>query len=288
MSEDGAQGVQGIQGERGAQGQQGVQGLQGREPGKATLLAILNEVRASRADVKAAVADHEARIRVLERKNMKVSAVVSGVVSIIVALAALFGTGCAAPRVNAGTLSREATTQVRAVGLTPYGVRGWSGTGWYIASEGDRSVIATAGHVCASEMLTLYEVSDGTLALPIYDHDEDANDVCLLEVMTKSRPLKLGSVPDIGDAVTYTGYPDGVLGTYHGEVSGIDPEDGLVLVSIPAYFGASGSAVLDDKTGRVVGMLVMGDPNFPGHAWLVGVDRLKEARDFANDYLETL
>lgn len=254
------------------------------EPGKATLLAILNEVRAGREDVKAAVTDHEARIRVLERKNMKVSAVVSGIVSIIVALATLFAGGCV-PAPTASTLSREATVQVEVVGLTEYGVAGWSGTGWYIADH----ILATAGHVCeGSTLYTTYSTSDGQDATVIYDHDTyGVDDVCLLYVDKPGKVLGIGAMPADGDLVMYTGYPSGTRGTYHGEVSGIE-EDGTILVSIAAYGGASGSAVLDEETGRVIGMLVLGDFRFTHHVWLVPPASLIAARDFARDYLDKL
>ncbi len=259
-----------------------------REPGKATLLAILNEVKAGREDVKAAVTDHEDRIRVLERKNMKVSAVVSGIVSVIVALATLFAGGCAHSK-SANTLSREATIRVDAVGITDFGFGAWAGTGWYIATDGQYSVIATAGHVCeGSSITTLYGTSDGHDAVVIYDHDESqVDDTCLLLVKGAHAPLSIGGVP-AGDAkVTYTGYPNGTRGTYHGEVAGVR-DNGVVDVSVPAYFGSSGSAVLDDSTGKVIGMLVTGDTEFTHHASLVGSAALHRAQDFAKDYLKRL
>lgn len=258
------------------------------EPGKATLLAILNEVRAAREDIKDSVADHETRIRALERKNMKASAVVSGVVSIVVALATLFASGCV-PAKSANTMSRESSLQVQAVGLTDYGLAGWSGTGWYIATDGQYSVIATAGHVCEGSSLTsMYGTSDGNDAIVIYDHDEyQVDDVCLLLVEAKGIPLRIGGVPAEDARLTYTGYPNGTRGTYHGEVSGFS-EGGVVDVSIPAYYGSSGSAVLDDSTGTVIGMLVTGDTQFTQHASLVGAAALHRAQDFATDFLKRL
>lgn len=259
------------------------------EPGKATLVAILNEVRAGRAENMARVNDHEARIRVLERKNMAASAIVSGVVSVIVALVAAFGAGCAVPQKDPGTLSREATVEIEVVSLSWGGGSGsGSGTGWYIATDGERSIIATAGHVCDTgpEDAVVYTTSDGAVAFPIYDHDEwKTDDVCLLQVFRASRPLRVGGVPDLGDKVFYTGYPAGTLGTYHGEVSAVE-EEGVVLVSVPTYPGASGSAVMDESTGRVVGMLVVVDTYFYHHAWCVGSAALHRARDFAVDYLD--
>lgn len=258
------------------------------EPGKATLLAIFQVVKATRDDLHAFREDHELRLRALERKRTLVAGISGAVASVIVALIAAFLGGCV-PAQSASMLSREATVEVEAVGITPYGIAGWSGTGWYIASNERYGVLATAGHVCGgSSISTLYTTSAGETAQVIYDHDvQGTDDVCLMLVPSPGRVLRIGGVPDVGDAVVYTGYPDGVIGTYHGEVSGVDP-DGQVLVSIAGYGGSSGAAVLDNTTGDVVGMLVMGDYRFTHHVWLVGTASLYRAQQYARDFLYRL
>jgi hypothetical protein len=175
---------------------------------------------------------------------------------------------------------------------------GWTGSGWYISSLGNTSVLATAGHVCnqpgfqlSGTMLPVtvesVHYTAGELdAYPVYDQDTDPDDVCLLFV-NHAAPgvIRVADSVETGQSVHYVGYPDGVLGAYQGWVAGFD--DGFTVISAPGYFGASGSAVVNDDN-QAVGMLVKGDMNFTGHDWLVPIDMLKKAEAYADALLQRM
>lgn len=175
---------------------------------------------------------------------------------------------------------------------------GWTGTGWYIASMGNTSVVATAGHVCnapgdylkfASVPIRVdkssYKTSEGQAAYPIYDHDVEPDDVCLLFVNHAAPSvIRVAKKPaNAGDVVHYVGYPDSIFGAYDGYVVGVD-DLGYTSTSLPATGGASGAAVVNDND-EAIGMLVKGDPGFTNHDWLVPLADLQKAQDYADAFL---
>lgn len=163
-------------------------------------------------------------------------------------------------------------------------------TGWYIATNDEYAVVATAGHVCdAGET---YAISAGPArfevfpdlaqerqAYPFYDHDDPpVDDVCLLVVPGRAPAVLpvAHEYPAPGSAVGYTGWPSGTRGSYTGTVEQVE-NDGVILLNIPSYFGASGSAVVN-ADGQVVGILSMGDMRFTNHTWVSGTDAVGRAK----------
>lgn len=203
--------------------------------------------------------------------------------------------GCNYAMQNARNATEEIEAQVVIIPeLGDFGALRWTGTGFYFSTQGAYSVVATAGHVCqGTEALELglpkptYMVGD----LPgyvIYDHDNaPEDDICLLLV---EAPAQVVLTPaddvDVGQRVFYVGYPNGTRGTYEGLVERVDSESGS-LVSIPGYFGASGSAMLDNN-GRVVGVVSMGDMEFTHHIYVTTLDAVKDAHEFALRFLRYL
>ncbi len=174
-----------------------------------------------------------------------------------------------------------ATVEVEMVWV---GVGDGSATAWYIAGNEHFGVVATAGHVC--EDFFVYTLSDGNVALPVgYDHDEaETDDVCLLFTLAPAPAvLELATTPaKVGDQVDYYGYPSGERAHFYGEVSAIN-DDGSVVVSIPGYYGASGSAIVRD--GRVVGLLNTGHVDFGNLITATGLEALKKAKAAADEWL---
>lgn len=190
--------------------------------------------------------------------------------------------------------AREATAPISAnIQIMEGFDLGWRATGFYFATKGEYSVVATAGHVCKdsdAELLGIpkpvYQI-DGHDAYVIYDHDvAPEDDVCLLLVEARAPAvLSPGEQPDEGDEILYVGYPNGTRGTYRGLVEQVT--DGGTLLSIPGYFGASGSAIVDSR-GYVVGILSMGDMEFPHHVYATTLDAVKRARAYADAFLRRL
>lgn len=132
------------------------------------------------------------------------------------------------------------------------------GTGWFIASNGEYSIIATAGHVC--NYGTIIE-KDSTgreeIAFPFYinENDETGDDACLLAVSGPApKVMRAGRISgEFATRVWYVGYPSNTLSVFEGMVSATNP-DGNLVFSLPSYGGASGSPIVSG--GRVVSMLV--------------------------------
>lgn len=213
------------------------------------------------------VTEHEARLRVLEHKRTAVSALAGAVASVLVALiAALAGCRPPPPAVPGWDLMHQGTVTIELDG-------DFHGTGWYAArAPGDTSFVVTAGHVCDDGLIT----AGGKIAIPVVDLDSEGpeEDVCVLWVLgTPPAVLPLGEDPSPGDVVWYHGYPAGRPSTYTGVVESADP--GGVAVSMPGFFGASGSAVL--SRGRVVGILVQGNMRFTNQVYLTPVSAVRRA-----------
>lgn len=221
----------------------------------------------------------------------------AGLCAVFVAAALLFGCAANEPR----RPNFAAVTEVNAAAVVAVGdnaiLGNWTGTGWYIATDGNNSVIATAGHVCAARgdlisgfatvVLAVYSTEEAD-AYQIYDHDTDPDDVCLLySPVAAPDVIRIGADPNSGDPVSYVGYPNGMLGAFNGTLIGQEETQGFLIASIPAYYGASGSAVLNER-GEAIGLLSKGDMEFTNRAWLVPTERLRAARDYANAFLRRL
>lgn len=141
------------------------------------------------------------------------------------------------------------------------------GTGWFIATDGKTSVVATAGHVCGQQGLlyvtdALGEKRIGSVVYMIED-DKIGLDACLLVVSGPAvRVARVGPLSDgFGTRVWYAGYPHAIRFVAYGlfTQSGADDRGGdlehYMLVSIPTAGGASGSPIMS-MDDRVVSILI--------------------------------
>lgn len=233
----------------------------------------------------------EGRVGTLEKPRPGPS--VKGFASVMLVLTLLLTScrvGGEVPKEPAQVHPRDATVFIH---MTDGWQEGYA-TGWFIATDGEYSIVATAGHVCdpglfygiSTDTVSLDKTGTETVALPIYDVDNaPTEDLCLLVTkLVAPAVLPVAEVsPGQDDAVHYTGYPSGTRGSYSGTVEDVDA-NGVILLNIPGYFGASGSAVLNDA-GEVVGVLSMGDMRFTHHIWLSGTASLNRAKIAADDFL---
>lgn len=154
--------------------------------------------------------------------------------------------------------SRYATVKV----FTPGSGRG---TGTYVTYK-DRYLVVTAAHVVDDSQQSYVwvvtperERSKGWIVY--FDREED---ICILAVKKLESilavPLRINrSLPEIGETLTYSGYPGHHdLLTLRGDVAGIETiSDGRTKITVHTYGwpGASGSGFFD-KEGYYVGVLV--------------------------------
>lgn len=238
------------------------------------ILHKLDEVLSAQGEVKANVADVAARVEVLEKaqahKTDLRATIVSGVVSVIVAvatgLASCSQSGCQPapvqhPSPDESAWVRKSVVLIKGVSATA-GV--YSATGWFLRGD----LVVTAGHACSDDALIVGVTYDETkvVLVPVLDHDDDASttgdDVCFLRPLQYEHPthLDLAAVPPrFGEHLWTVGYQ-------YGEV--LVPGDGFAgepALSVPAYQGTdivsvpgnSGGPVLNDA-GYVVGIVSRG------------------------------
>lgn len=149
---------------------------------------------------------------------------------------------------------------------------GEQGTGWFIASDSERSIVATAGHVCGDE--SQLHVTDangekriGTVEYMVED-DSVGLDACLIVVGGPAvRVVRVGSLSDeFGTRVWYTGYPQGTRFVTYGMLSqtkgGIGSElTEYAVFSGPVAGGASGSPIMS-MDDHVVSIVIAGHRGF--------------------------
>lgn len=148
---------------------------------------------------------------------------------------------------------------------------GGGGTAWLVGRDAASDYWVTAGHVCEGQPLLLLDGED--LALPLAIDREV--DLCVMTASVGKRtPLKLAAgPPELGEHLWYVGNPlgamsGGIVPMFQGFASGNDGPD--LIVSIPGFPGASGSAVTNHK-GEVVGLLYAVTIRFPEIAICTGV-----------------
>ena len=167
----------------------------------------------------------------------------------------------------------------------------------------DKNRIATAAHFCVDAMklkiFTKYKLSARQVFpngytkkidnVKIKKVSDDA-DVCIIRAKDHMiPPLKLSKTyhsTNVGDDVTIVGAPMGIaVGVFEGKVmslqhKGFGPEQlqGQLIVSAPATGGVSGSPIILNKTGEVIGILVMGHNTFDHLSIGVPIDELHKIR----------
>jgi S1-C subfamily serine protease len=186
--------------------------------------------------------------------------------------------GCALPKqVKPPTVTdvRHATVFIEAT----LEDEGWTGTGWYVYSNGKQSLVVTAGHVCAAGATMTVEDYDGVVkgaTIVVDSPDGSDDDTCVLSV-NEGAPyvLRLGTSDDLdyGDRLYYVGFPAAQIAIVSGAYAGRDARPRLIC-SVWGYFGASGSAVLGPD-GTVVGVLVALNPRFPQTTYSVPVETVR-------------
>lgn len=215
----------------------------------------------------------------VEFKGAVVS-VVRGSVGVLVATIASC-LGCALPKQVVApkfevvaTKARIATVQV-SVELED---DAWTGTGWYVYTDGAKSLVVTAGHVC--EPGATYKVEEagggvyaGTAVVDSAEYDAvPDDDTCVISVEHRAPAtlkLAIDSELSYGDPLGYVGFPGGQIAVIQGRYAGTT---GFRLIcSVWGYYGASGSALLNEQ-GEVVGLLVSINPKFPQTTFAVPVE----------------
>jgi S1-C subfamily serine protease len=138
------------------------------------------------------------------------------------------------------------------------------GSGSLIKYKGTQFII-TAQHVASGEIGSSYivkkekEVQSASLI-----YSDLTNDIAVLWLKNEFEsvdPMRFSTektVPDIGDEITYSGYPSSHdIMTYRGRVAGFEsiPSAGnQILLHTFGWFGCSGSVVFDTG-GNIVGVL---------------------------------
>jgi len=167
----------------------------------------------------------------------------------------------------------------------------------------DENHIMTAGHFCVSALeIQIFKSHKEDIRMKYYDEDMDIKTRYHLEIEEMSRvedlctlrlvghdlpPLKIIDDYDtvkIRDNVTIIGAPSGVaIGEFYGNVMALDydgfgPKEiqNMLVVSAPATGGVSGSPIILDKTGEVIGVLVRGHIYFDHLSFGVNGKKIKE------------
>lgn len=141
---------------------------------------------------------------------------------------------------------------------------GHTGTGSFI----DDHLILTAGHVCDEGIITIKtydgEEHSAVVVKNLYRNGGyDAltglpgTDVCVMATTGRApAKLRIGRSDNLpfGSRVWYVGYPENRLALFTGHVSGYTTDEEHLTVAINGWFGASGSALLNER-GDIVGIL---------------------------------
>ena len=177
--------------------------------------------------------------------------------------------------------------------------RGTVATGF--AYDEDR--IITAGHFCISALeIQIFESHKQDINMKYYDHNMDlktkhnleiedisrTEDLCVLKKKGHSL-IPLNMVKEyknvkVGDSITVVGVPAGTaVGEFYGKVMspvyyGFGPitVKGSMLISAASMGGISGSPIILDRTGEVIGVVVRGDRFFDHLTFGINGYRLNE------------
>lgn len=88
--------------------------------------------------------------------------------------------------------------------------------------------------------------------------------VKLDRAVTNHRPVTLrrSGTPAVGDALTVIGHPAGLPAKISGGAAVRSLQNGYLVANLDTYGGNSGSAVFNDRTGEVEGILVRGETDY--------------------------
>jgi S1-C subfamily serine protease len=259
------------------------------------ILRKIGEVDTKLGGIVARGDEHEARLRTLEKVQTRKSDVrttlVAGIISLAVAVVNACSSGCMpAPTVQHPTeqdIGRNHDTVVFIDG-THVDSKNFFKSGEYFASGAfiGPDLVLTAGHVCEDNDLYILTSAGGTKfpAFPIYDSDNTPNDTCIMQTLGYENDtwLQIAEQERFGEHVWYEGFPATVPGVFDGRLVGWSTKervgvDGFVVASLSGYYGASGSAVVDDS-GKVVGVFAAINPNFPEQTFLVPLEDIQAAK----------
>ncbi|MCW1912038.1 trypsin-like peptidase domain-containing protein [Luteolibacter sp. GHJ8] len=134
-----------------------------------------------------------------------------------------------------------------------------SATAWAVSAEGH---LMTAAHAVKGATMVTVTAADGTKQVASILKTDVRNDLALLKIEGKTRPLMLRPKVLMGESVATIGFPNSSLQgsaakVTEGIVSSLSgPEDDprLLQISVPVQPGNSGGPLLD-RSGAVVGMI---------------------------------
>lgn len=165
----------------------------------------------------------------------------------------------------------------------------WDGSFACTAWKLSEHMLMTAGH-CAPEPRVTVDEHDEMTVTPIVITVEGIEgpvhvaavdhilDLAILDAGIAGQQADFADDDSlaVGDPVYYHGYPTGVELTVSGYYSGrqMFGDDAYGVISAPAAGGASGSAVVDGS-GRVVGVLVVGNRRMNQIVGMVTIDRVR-------------
>jgi len=151
-------------------------------------------------------------------------------------------------------------------------------TATIVDKRGGDYVALTAGHCIMPKMLANYYVSDRVESEPVLRHvkvlkaeNDDRYDYALIEfTSTKDYPAvplngPEDGAPAIGTELLNVNYSAGlgkqvIHGVVTSDLLNVDDLKNRYLTTLQAGPGASGSAIVDVKTGKIVGVLELGFP----------------------------
>jgi len=170
----------------------------------------------------------------------------------------------------------------------------------------DEDHIMTAGHFCVSALeIQIFKSHKQDVRMKYYDKDmkvkvryfleieemSRTEDLCVLRSVKHGLPtLKIVDDYDkikIRDNVTIVGAPSGIaIGEFYGNVmaleyDGFGPKEiqDMLVVSAPSTGGISGSPIILDSTGEVIGVLVRGHVYFDHLSFGVSGKKIKKFLD---------
>jgi len=139
---------------------------------------------------------------------------------------------------------------------------GFVGSGWSIASDGETSIIATAGHVCVPNAvlrtIIVFDNAGKTYDSTVIKIDEKL-DTCLLKIRGNIPPLVISLVsPKVREHYVAMSAPHGmwspgIVPVFEGLFCGKDKS--AACFTMFSTQGSSGGPILD-RNGEVVGMVL--------------------------------